>query len=74
MEQWHRAIAHKAFSGLKYGTVHGTMAQSMAQTPSHKTTKTRTAKLAERVLILILHTTSKIVKQLPHRDTSNLPI
>ena len=39
MEQWHRAMPHKAFSDLKYGTVHGTMAQRMAQTLSHKTTK-----------------------------------
>ena len=73
MEQWHRAIANKAFSDLKYGTAHGTMAQSMAQTPSHKP-QNANGKLAERVLILILHITSKIVKQLRHRDTSNLPI
>ncbi|HEZ3561805.1 TPA: hypothetical protein WH791_001581, partial [Neisseria meningitidis] len=39
MEQWHRAMPHKAFSDLKNGTEHGTMAQSMAQTLSHKTTK-----------------------------------
>ncbi|HFC8836316.1 TPA: hypothetical protein ACFU2V_001370, partial [Neisseria subflava] len=72
-EQWHGATPHKAFSDLKYGTEHGTMAQSMAQTPSHKP-QNANGKLAERVLILILHTTYKIVKQLPHRDTSNLPI
>ena len=39
MELWHRAIGHKAFSDLKHSTVHGTMAQSIAQTVSHKTTK-----------------------------------
>ncbi|MGN7068866.1 hypothetical protein ACTHSI_00580, partial [Neisseria sp. P0001.S004] len=27
MEQWHKAMPHKAFSDLKYGTEHGTMAQ-----------------------------------------------
>ncbi|HHK6066626.1 hypothetical protein [Neisseria sp. 27098_8_112] len=27
MEQWHKAMPHKAFSDLKYGTAHGTMAQ-----------------------------------------------
>nr|DAU87879.1 MAG TPA: hypothetical protein [Caudoviricetes sp.] len=27
MEQWHGTIYHKAFSDLKYGTAHGTMAQ-----------------------------------------------
>ena len=32
MEQWHAALFHKAFSDLKNGTEHGTMAQSMAQT------------------------------------------
>nr|DAO13161.1 MAG TPA: hypothetical protein [Caudoviricetes sp.] len=26
MEQWHGTIYHKAFSDLKYGTAHGTMA------------------------------------------------
>ena len=27
MEQWHKAMPHKAFSDLKNGTEHGTMAQ-----------------------------------------------
>ncbi|MGN7068867.1 hypothetical protein ACTHSI_00585 [Neisseria sp. P0001.S004] len=42
MEQWHKAMPHKAFSDLKYGTEHGTMAQIYGTTknPNYKTRPT----------------------------------
>lgn len=42
MEQWHKAMPHKAFNDLKYGTEHGTMAQIYGTTknPNYKTRPT----------------------------------